>query len=135
MGDPGYAVIDAMIASLHKLDKALVVDARPALAKIMREDVEATISAQTDAYGEPWKGARDGGPMLEGADGNLKVIVRGTKIVMSLNGYHARHHRGFAQGGTKRAILPTQGLIPPKTALRMRRELEKRFAAAMKGGT
>lgn len=131
MADPGYAVFDSLIASLHKLDKALVVEARPALAKIMREDVEASIAAQTDAYGEPWQRAQDGTQMFEGTQ--ARSLVRGSKIVLTLDGYHARHHRGYAKGGVKRAILPTQGLIPPKTVSRMKRELEKRFRTAMEG--
>lgn len=134
MADPGYAALDGMVASLYKLRKSLVDDARPAIADIMREDIEATIRAGTDAYGEPWPKAQDGQPALEQAGSNLKVIVRGVKIVASVDGYHARHHRGYSKGGVKRSILPTQGLIPPKTVTRMKRELEKRFVDATKGG-
>lgn len=134
MADPGYAVMDGMIASLASLGAKLVDDARPELAEILRSDIVATIHAGTDAYGDPWRETQDGDKPLQGTPENLKVGVRGTRIVATLDGYHARHHRGYAQGGVQRAILPRQGLLPPKTVARWQAALRRRFEAATAKG-
>jgi hypothetical protein len=65
----------------------------------------------------------------------MRLLTAGTRITLSLDGYRARHNKGWAKGGVQRQILPRAGLLPPKTALRFRKVLEKRFNEAMNGGT
>ena len=134
MADPGYAQLDRMVATLEGLGPKLVEETRPAIAKAMRAEVERTIQAQTDAYGEPWKPGEEGEPILESAASNLKTVIRGAKITLRLDGYHARHHRGYARGGVQRRILPTKGLMPAPMVAAVKRVLTKRFNEAMKGG-
>lgn len=134
MGDPGYAELDRMTRMLGGLGKALVEDSAPALGEILLNDVRNTTRAGTDAYGNPWPKTQDGEPALEHTPEAIKLLVQGSKITLRLEGYRARHHRGYAQGGVQRAVLPTQGLIPPKTVRKMHRALEKRFADATKAG-
>lgn len=129
MGDASaYAQLDKMIEFLGSLGKNVIEQARPEIATTMRAEVERTIRAQTDAYGEPWKPGRDGELMLEGTQ--ITTKLRGAKITLRIDGYHARHHRGYAKGGVKRGILPVNGLMPPAMARAIKRTFEKRFEQA-----
>jgi hypothetical protein len=133
MADPGYAALDAMTRSLRELGPKLVEDAMPELGRALRSDVEATISAGTDPYGEPWPKTEDGELPLQGTKSAMRLLVQGTRITLSIDGYRARHNKGWAKGGVQRRILPRAGLLPPKTAERFRKILEKRFVEATGG--
>lgn len=133
MADPGYTELDAMVASLRGLGKALVVEAMPDMERELRRGTERAVSAQTDPYGKPWPATQDGEEALQATPAAIRYVTRGTTITMTLAGYRARHNRGWSAGGVKRQILPTPGLLPPPIARAFTRALTKRFDAATKG--
>jgi hypothetical protein len=133
MGDPGYAALDAMTRSLRELGPKLVEGVMPELGRALRSDVQETISAGTDPYGNTWPKTEDGEIPLQGAKDAMRLLVQGTRITLAIDGYRARHNKGWAKGGVKRQILPRAGLLPPKTAERFRKILEKHFVEATGG--
>lgn len=87
-------------------------------AKAMPELLEAnenTIQQGCDAYGEPWRLTQDGRVPLKRAAGALRFSVRGSTIVVMLEGVEVAHHIGFARG-YRGGTLMRRPIIPERSA-------------------
>jgi hypothetical protein len=127
--DAGLAALDAQIARLRGL-AGFGRQAAPAVAPVVRAELERTIAAGQTAYGEPWEAKADGGAPLAGAAAALAVVPSGSTVVIQVRGPEARHHRGWVKGGRTRAIIPTKE-IPPAMAEAIKRVLVERFEQVM----
>lgn len=133
MADAGDTMLAGMITALENLPGELLDRAAPDVAKILESETRRTIAAGTDAYGKAWRETRDGELPLQGAAGEIRAGAIGRTAVITMRSVHVRHHRGWAQGGVQRAILPTDK-IPPRAVVRITAALTQRFQAATQIG-
>lgn len=126
--------IDAMIERIRALPRALTVEAAPAIADIIRDDLARTTAAGASPNGTSWEPRKaDGGRPLVNADAHVFVAAVGGTIFVRLKGVEARHHRGRVKGGVKREIIYTSGQLPTRVVTEVEALIAKRFQAHMKG--
>lgn len=128
----GDTQLEAMIARIRSLPQ-LAREAAPDAADVVREELERTIKAGTDATGDPWVPRKsDGGKPLSGADKAVFVAPIGSRVFVRVKGYIARHHLGRARGGVFRPVIPVKG-IPPRMVAGIKRVLTSHFHDHMRG--
>ncbi len=125
----GFAELDAMIARIRKLPE-LAKSAAPDVARAVEAELHRTIAAGTTPDGKPWAPKQDGGKPLGGAAEALTVVAVGSTVLVHLRGPEARHHLGWAKGGTARPIIPVKD-IPPAMVTAIKAVLAKHFSAAV----
>lgn len=126
----GFAALDAMIARLRTLPE-LIPRAAPILATEIQAELEQTIAAGADPYGNAWPRRKlDGAKALQNAAQALTVRAFESSIYVRLYGPEAKHHLGHGKGRVTRAVIPID-VIPDRMAARMIRIMETLFSEAM----
>lgn len=127
----GLAQLDAHIARIRALPKALAYGAAPEVARAVEIELQRTIAAGTTPDGEPWTPTKTGEKPLTHAAGALAVVAVGTRVFVRLRGPEALHHKGWARSGKVRKIIPTDS-IPQPMAAAITKVLAQRFDKAVK---
>lgn len=105
----GLADLESLIARVRNLPE-FVNECAPEAARQVKLQLDLTIGAGTDPYGEAWEPKKKGyGPPLAHAAAHVHVAAIKTKILIRLTGIEKKHHLGWAKGGTKRAVILTPG--------------------------
>jgi hypothetical protein len=125
--------LDAWIEKIQSIPK-LAEEAAPAVADVVRAEIQKTINAGTTAEGKAWQKTKDGKTPLQTAGAKLRVANTGTLIVARLDGHVARHHYGRVKGGIERAVLPTSSDVPAPMAKAVTKVLESAYQKHMGGG-
>lgn len=125
------AKLNAAIARLRRL--ADPTEFAPEVATALREELQDQIARGVGPDGKPWQPTAAGKLPLRGAASALRVVAVGSRIVASIGGKYAYHHRGQTRGNVARPILPSRALSAPmKNAIKA--ALAKRFGKIMSGG-
>lgn len=124
--------IDALVARL----RALPVTMRgsyPEMAEALLAEIRANIAAQRGPDGAAWPPTEDGKSALANAGKALSYEIKGTTILLKLDGVEARHHFGSVKGGKPRPILPRTAASLAQARKRMERIAQKRVKAELGG--
>jgi hypothetical protein len=128
--DAAMSELQAMINKIIELPE-LGKKAAPDVAKVVRRDIEGTISRGTSSEGHPWRPTQEGKKPLQHAAQALRSASIGDVIYVRLVGVEARHHKGRVKGGQKRQILPVAG-VPPRMAALIQKVLSDAFLEAIR---
>jgi hypothetical protein len=105
-----------MIERLEALP-GIARDVAPAVAVAVERELQRTIAAGTTPDGAAWDPKKQGGGQpLAGAAKAIRVTSFGTRILVTLTGPEALHHKGRARGGVKRQVIPVDSLPQPMAA-------------------
>ncbi len=124
-----FAALDDMIARCRSLPN-LAKEGAPAVAAKLQELMTASNAAGTTPEGEGWAATKDGRQPLQGAMGAIKVQTIGTRIIVTLSGYHVFHQRG-TKSLPERRMIPS--MLDAKMGAAIREIYAQRFAAKMGG--
>lgn len=127
-----HSALDAHIARIRQLGH-LARDSAPDVAKAVEREVGEQINRGTDPNGKPWKLTKEGKVPLRGAAKSVESKAVGTVVLVSVEGHHALHDRGWVRGGVRRQILP-RGDIPQTVERAIGHVVTAKFNATMKGG-
>lgn len=98
----------------------------PELARVIYDELKATITAGETPEGEKWAPRKKGNaPVLTNAVDALKVAAVGSRVYVRLVGVETRHHRGRAKGGTRRQVIISSKSFPPRMRERMREAIHR----------
>jgi hypothetical protein len=130
----GLAQLNAMIARVRGLPVEVVEQSAKDIAKLVRAELAASISAGKAPDGAAWAQRKaDGGKPLANAMNAIQIgVAEGPVVFAYLTGPEARHHRGWVRGGVKRPIIPTD--LPPNWAPKIQAILARNFQRAAAGG-
>lgn len=105
-GITGLEDLERLIRRVRDLPE-FVDQAAPKAARATHEQLNLTIRAGQNAYGNAWAPLKSGpGRPLERADRAVRVGAVRTRIIIRVTGIEARHHTGWVKGGTQRDIIP-----------------------------
>lgn len=106
------ADLSAMLAELADLQTTAEDVARACVTEV-RGEIDRTIAAGQDPYGQPWEPRkRDGGRPLRSAARAVRVTAYEDEVIIRLTGVESRHHTGAIKGRTQRRIIPTRRDLP-----------------------
>jgi hypothetical protein len=128
----GRADLDAQIARLRGLGKAVVRDAMPDVVDAVREELTDQIDAGRAPDGTAWPRTKAGRKALPNASDALTVTAVGTVVIARIEGHDALHDKGLARGHVVRKMLPT-GKAPQPITAAIKRVVDERFVKHMGG--
>lgn len=111
--EAAFESLDSYIERLRSLPKGIVRESAPAIAKEAHSEIEQNIALQRDPDGEHWLPGKGGRNVLTGAAQAVNSRAIGDTIIISVEGPEAKHHKGTANGGIKRGIIPTRKIPKP----------------------
>ena len=126
------AEVQSMIASLKAFGDLSTV--MPKLTRAVAVEIERTIAAGTNPYGEPWKPTIDGHQPLRNAMKAVTVGAGEQTIFVRVKGVEAKHHLGAVWGKKVRRIIPSKKRIPDPIAAAMKRVLDEHFDQTVRHG-
>lgn len=102
------AALQKQIKRLNEAEK-FIPKVAPRIAAEAAAEIRKNVQNQVGPDGKPWPKSKSGEPVLLEIADRMRVEVRGSVIVMSLEGHYSRHHLGAVKGKVRRPVLPSGG--------------------------
>ena len=121
------AALDRAIARVRELG-ALPEQIAPAVAREAKAQIDANIAAGRAPNGQAWEPTAEGKRPLRNAAQAVTAAPIGSRVVVSVSGPEAFHHKGKTRGNIARPILPGRR----QAAVLFRRAIEAAIAKELR---
>lgn len=128
----GHTILRQQIARLRELPEALTSGVTTEVAREVKRELVEQIARGVGPDGKAWKPTQAGEQALPDAARDITVDARGSVVVVTLDGVHARHHYGAVRGKVRRPILPLRTL-PGAFSRAIEAVIARRFTKTMGG--